>query len=503
MEFSHIQPVSPSGQLQPTSISTAADLSFTFNSRTNAGDQIEMFFAIAEGQPEIAITSFSTVIRNLTSHPIRALALQGFGKISQPYKQHLALCASKESQELLRLLCNEIRNRSSDLTAWAAAEALREMEFFLENIQNSQGGNLSEPPRRIQNEILDQKIQEINRIQRLNSRGQFTAEYERFLDFWIYGPTTQFFEESFTSQRYTEIVDDILYFTQVRGIQLGLDSSNKKVQELSLGKARDLFNQYTNSEQGEFKETLGNSLKRFIKEGDNSEADLQALAKAFVYEIPGYNIDDLRLSQLRSDQIKQEVSQLESLCSKLTSMFSSAIHASGKRAISDFFLKQKNICIDLVSSWIERLEKQTKSISVLSISQKANGELIASILNSVKSHDDSLYQQISTDVYLLMQMLNSSSMKTQEEQNDVNSLLNEIKQRIHLSLSNKLSTFKSEVSSLERSSSETKETAKSMLNTGVILLAVSVFSEFIASLVSIFIFIVMIGVALAASAGGG
>ena len=322
------------------------------------------------------------------------------------------------------------------------------------------------------------------------------------MDFWIYGPTTDFFEGSFTSQRYTEIVDDILYFTQVRGIQLGLDSSNEKVQELSLGKARDLFNQYTNSEQGEFKETLGNSLKRFIKEGDNSEADLQALAKAFVYEIPGYNIDDLRLSQLRSDQIKQEISQLESLCSKVKSIFSSAIHASGKRAISDFFLKQKNICIDLVSSWIERLEKQTKSISVLSISQKANGELIASILNSVKNHDESLYQQISTDVYLIMQMLNSSSMQTKEEQNDVNSLLNEIKQQIHLSLSNKLNTLKSEVSSLEHSSSETEATAKDMLKTGVILLAVSVFSEFIASLISIFTFIVIIGVGLAASAGG-
>lgn len=93
MEFSDIQPVSQSGQLQPTSISSAADLSSIFNSRANAGDQIEMFLAIAEGQPETAITSFSTVVRNLTSPPIKALALQGFGKISQPYKHALALCS--------------------------------------------------------------------------------------------------------------------------------------------------------------------------------------------------------------------------------------------------------------------------------------------------------------------------------------------------------------------------------------------------------------------------
>lgn len=513
MEFSDIQPVSPSGQLQPTSISTAADLSSIFNSRANAGDQIEMFLAIAEGQPETAITSFSTVVRNLTSPPIKALALQGFGKISQPYKQALALCASKESQELLKLLCNEIKNRSSELTTWAAAEALKEMGFSLDNIQHPQGGNLSEPPRRIQNEILDQKIQEINRIQRLNSRGQFTAEYERFLEFWIYGPTVQFFEENFTSQRYIEIAGDILHATQVRGIQLGLNSSNKKVQKLSLDRAKDVFNQYASSDRGEFKGTLGNSLKRFLQEGNNSEADLQALVKAFIYETPRYNIDNLRLSQLTSNQMEQEISQLESLCSQVSSIFSSAIYVSNEKIINDFLLKQKNTYIDLISSWIERLEKQIKSISVLSISQKANADLIVSILNSVKNYDEALYLQISNDVHSRIQRLNSSSVKTQEEQNAVNNQLGEIKQLIHSSLSSKLNSLKSEVSSLEGSSSDSEETAKNMLKYGAILLAVGIFAEVIASLIAIVIFIIAIVISiifivviigsLAAAGGGG
>lgn len=503
MEFSDIQPVSPSGQLQPTSVSTAADLSSIFNSRANAGDQIEMFLAIAEGQPETAITSFSTVVRNLTSPPIKALALQGFGKISQPYKQALALCASKESQELLKLLCSEVRNRSSDLTTWAAAEALKEMGFSLDNIQHPQGGNLPEPPRRIQNEILDQKIQEINRIQRLNSRGQFTAEYERFLEFWIYGPTAQFFEESFTSQRYIEIAEDILHATQIRGIQLGLNSSNKKVQELSLDKVKLVFNQYANSDKGEFKGSLGNSLKRFLKEGNNSESNLQVLVEAFIYEAPKYNSDNLRLSQLKIDQIEQEINQLELLCSKVSSTFSSAISISSERIINDFLLKQKNAYIDLISSWIERLEKQIKSISALSISQKANADLIVSILNSVKNYDEALYLQISSDVHSRIQRLNSSSVKTQEEQNFVNNQLGEIKQLIHSSLSSKLNSLKSEVSSLERSSSESEETAKNMLKYGAILLAVGIFAEVIASLIAIVIFIVVIIGGLAAAGGGG
>lgn len=364
IEFSDIRPASPRGQFQPNSISTAADLISIFNSRANAGDQIEIFLALAEGQPETAITCFSTVVRNVIIQPIKALALQGFGKIPQPYKQALALCASKEDQELLKLLCNEIKNRSSELTAWAAAEALKEIGFSPDNIHHPQGGNLPEPPRRIQNEILDQKIQEIHRIQRLNSRGQFTPEYERFLEFWIYGPTVQFFEENCTSQRYIEIAGDILHATQVRGIQLGLNSSNREVQKLSLDKAKDIFNQYARSDRGEFKETLGNSLKRFLQEGFNSEADLQALAEAFIYETPKYNIDDWRLSQLTSNEIEQEISQLESLRSQVSSIFSSAIFVSGEKIINDFLLEQKNTYIDLINSWIERLETQIELISV-------------------------------------------------------------------------------------------------------------------------------------------
>ena len=48
MEFSDIQPVSQSGHLQEQfSINDAADLSLIFNSRSNAGDQVEVFLSIA------------------------------------------------------------------------------------------------------------------------------------------------------------------------------------------------------------------------------------------------------------------------------------------------------------------------------------------------------------------------------------------------------------------------------------------------------------------------
>jgi hypothetical protein len=608
MEFSSIQPASSMEQPYQTLVSTAADLSFIFNSEANTGDKIEMFFAIADGQPETAIPSFSAVVRNLTGSPIKALALQGFGKIPRPYRQALALCTSEESQELLKLLCKEVKNRSSDLTVWAAAETLREMGFSLDNIQHYQGGNLSEPPERIQNEILDRKIEEISRIQRRNRRGQITAEYERFLEFWIYGPTDQLFEEKLGSQEYIETVKDILEKIEVRGVQLGLNSRNKKVQELSLDQAKNIFRQYHNFRQDdpkqvESKRALGNRLKRFLKEGSDSESDLQALADAFLHEEPTYlnqsrilelssdeicqdidnlesccpkisltfssainvtddeimygvtmrdflfnqrnkytnlisswiekleaaalksifgmqaefsqcdnskqaelkkalgnilkrylkedknsksdlqvlvnaflyepryDIDDQRLLRLTSDKICRDIDKLESWCLEISSTFSSAINVSEEKAICNFLSSQKNKYIDLVSSWIERLERQSSLISAgaSSLPQKikANNELISAILNSISRYDGSLYQQTSNEILSRIRRIESCEVGTQEKQEHVNAHLAKVKTLLYSSLSKQLTHVREEASALEKSVSEKQDKAQGKLKVGL------------------------------------
>ncbi|MBE9116571.1 hypothetical protein IQ249_11735 [Lusitaniella coriacea LEGE 07157] len=508
MEFSDIQPVSPIGKLQPTSIRTAADLIATFGSRANVGDQIEMFFSFAEGQPETAMTVFSTILRNETRLPLKALALRGFGKISDShlsYKQELASCKPGVSQELLKLFCNEIENRkrSSALTAWSAAEALKEIGFLPDNIHHPQGGNLSETPRRIQNEILDRKIQQINKIQRFrsDSRREFTAEYERFLEFWAYGPTSEFFNVNLTTANYLEIVKDILHWTQIRGVQLGLNSSNHQVQEESLSKVDFIFRQYENSEQGEFKRELGNSLKRFLQENHNSESDLQILVRAFIYEIPEYDLDYSMLSRWTIEKIRQEINRLQSLHQEILSTFSSAITVSSERAISDFLFQKKNKHINLVISWIEKIEQQKKVISASSISQKNNIELIGNILNSIKSYDAALYLQISNDINSRIQRLHSSLARTQEEHNSANKQLIEIKQVIQSSLSSKLSSLNNEVSKLKLSYSKKDEMTKEMFKYGAIFVAIGIFAEVIASLVLVVLIIVGIIIALAGDVG--
>jgi tetrahydromethanopterin S-methyltransferase subunit F len=168
-----------------------------------------------------------------------------------------------------------------------------------------------------------------------------------------------------------------------------------------------------------------------------------------------------------------------------------------------FVLKEKNRYIDLINSWIERLETQIELISVLSTSQKANTDLIVRVLNSVKNYDAALHLQISNHVYSEIQKLNSSSAKTQEELNAVNNQLGEIKQFIDSSLSSKLNSLKSELSSLKRYFSEEVEEieenitlnitlAKGMLKCGAILLAAGIVKEVMIILVALLLWCCLI-----------
>lgn len=454
MEFSDIQPVSPSGQLQPTSIGDAAELISIFNSRANAGDQIEMFLAIAEGQPETAITSFSTIIRNLTSQPIKALALQGFGKISQAYKQALALCASKESQELLKLLCDEISNRkrSSDLTTWAAAEALREIGFPLDKIQHPQGGNLSEPPRRIQKEIIERKIQAINRIQRLNSRGEFTAEYERFLEFWIYGPTSEFFAGNLTTDNYIDIVRDLLHFTQIRGVQLGLNSGNLKVQEESFSKLKSIFEQYSDSKDNAFKKMLANSLSRFLKESSNELDDLLKLAKALVFKHSlGIGFGRSELPRLAIAKMKDWISSLERYCSEVSNIFTSAINVSGEPNLNRLLENDLRIYLEESRSWIKQFQNQINLTEAEQNKLQTNISLLSKSFKDISAIDREFF---------LTDKLNSlheeySGCKqlpqTYEECQLLQNKLNSIKSRLLSEISSRRNLLSSESQSFIKS----------------------------------------------------
>jgi hypothetical protein len=483
MEFSNIQPVSQNGDIQNIiSIKNAADLVSIFRNRANAGDQIELFLAFAEQQPGIAIEAFNAAIGQTTNSPIKALALQGFGRVPHQYKDHLSSCESDISKELLLKLSNDTRKRGDDLIRWAAAQALIEIGFTQENIQHPEGGNLAEHPNRTQKRILERRIQEVNTIQRLNFQGEFTAEYESYLEFWIYGPTIDLFDYNHGHPKYLDIVSDILRFTQIRGVQLGLNSSNDKVRELSFNLATNIFRDYYRSGECDFRKALGGSLKRFLKLERSSDSDLQNLAKVFAYDPLISDFDGLRLTQLTYDNINELIAQLKLQRCETSNTFSSAINVSGELVISDFLSRQRDQNIKQIDSWIKKLDEQAKIVSALSVSQTENTNLVSHILNSIREDDETLYLQIKDEIHKRLQQLNSCEDRTQDELNLASNQLSEIKQLICKSLSERINGLRSETASLESSSSKNMRNVCKMLKYGLGLLTISLFAEVVAAI---------------------
>ncbi|MBW4496331.1 MAG: hypothetical protein KME26_25295 [Oscillatoria princeps RMCB-10] len=80
-EFSEIQPASQGGRLSgPISVESGRDLAAGFTKAGNAGQKVELFFALAENHPQVAVPAFAEILETKASAPMRALALQGLGK---------------------------------------------------------------------------------------------------------------------------------------------------------------------------------------------------------------------------------------------------------------------------------------------------------------------------------------------------------------------------------------------------------------------------------------
>lgn len=289
-DFLNIEPASQSKNLSASiNMESGRDLATSFRNAKNPGEKVELFFAVAENLPEVAVSAFAEILETKASPSMRALALQGLGRIRDPQiKQALAACDTEEDLQVLRDVANEVKGKgevTSDLTRWAAAWAIENIGFPWDAIEHLQGGALTDPPYRIRNEIINRKLQEINRIQQRDSRNEFTPEYERNLEFWLYGPTEELFREKSTSGQYQTLVGDVIYCLNVRGIELAIDKDRgflkgvdeekrRSLQEQALRIAGSKFAKFTEFEQKRAYETIG----YFLDNSFNNDIPLRKLA---------------------------------------------------------------------------------------------------------------------------------------------------------------------------------------------------------------------------------
>ena len=227
-----------------TNIPGYGDLSDRFR---NIGEQIQSFFDFAENNPDRAVPFFVNIWETQASLTTRALALQGLGVAAQHYHVKEALA----DWDVLRDIAKEVKGKgevSNDLTRWAAASALEAIGYSQQSLEHLEGGGFTEPLDRIRREIRDRKLIEINRIPRLNTRGETTAEYERHLEFWLYGPADELLNDNDSSLNYQDLIGDVISKLHGRGVFLGLISPNRIVQGAALRQARLIFKESTEIE---------------------------------------------------------------------------------------------------------------------------------------------------------------------------------------------------------------------------------------------------------------
>jgi hypothetical protein len=229
----------------------------------NVGEQIQAFFDFAENNPDRAVPFFVNIWETQASLTTRALALQGLGVAAKHYrvKEDFA------DWDVLKDIAKEVKGKgevSNDLTRWAAASALEAIGYSQQSLQHLEGGGFTEPLDRIRREIRDRKLIEINRIPRLNSRGETTAEYERHLEFWIYGPADELLNDRDRSLNYQDLVGDVISKLHGRGVYLGLISPNSIVHGAALRQAGLIF-----KESAQIEEYLYGLLEEFLHDSSH------------------------------------------------------------------------------------------------------------------------------------------------------------------------------------------------------------------------------------------
>lgn len=228
----------------------------------NVGEQIQAFFDFAENNPDRAVPFFVNIWQTQASLTTRALALQGLGVAAKHYHVKEAFA----DWDVLKDIAKEVKGKgevSNDLTRWAAASALEAIGYSQQSLQHLEGGGFTEPLDRIRREIRDRKLAETNKIQRLNSRGETTAEYERNLDFWLYGATEDLFTDKDTSWN-SDLIEDVICKLHGRGVYLGLMSPNSNVQRTALRQAGLII-----QESAEIEEYLSGLLEEFLHNPNN------------------------------------------------------------------------------------------------------------------------------------------------------------------------------------------------------------------------------------------
>jgi hypothetical protein len=480
-------------ELVKTYINNMADLLYT-SDRLLPGDRIGVFFALAANRPEVSFRAFLTVLQSTSDPNYRALALRGLGEIIHPeLLQEIRACETEDTQELLRMLAGELLGKgqySNDLTRWAAADALKKLDYPPSILRNAAFGGLMESPERIQREITDRWLAQKDRVQRFDSQGQPTVEYERYLDFWTFGPAQRLFQENHLNEN---DIHQIIENLSVYGlICIFKDSKiNESIQKkFAYPKLKQLANAYLSEPENLW---LKNSLESFIKYDYRSQTHLTQLAQILGFQhfeksldLNNETIETLRSEINQSNRKLQEFEEIQNTIQRLAEFGS-----VGKLCTDEYIQyswREKN--------WISRVETKIRELLELSEILAFNNELLADYMATLRLSNYPALRNLTSSSLILDY---SSKGVTYSLAMSQYQSLNESKQVIQkqvgsLCQSDRIKNLKSEISSLE-------ESGKQYGVYSISCLAMAILADVIAAIL-IWVVVIAILVASALSYGG-
>ncbi len=135
-----------------SSLRTAADIINAFRECQNAGEQIDLFEALATTY-EPPVEAFVEILRNVKLEAVVALTSQAFGKIKDVDIRE----RSKQSEDLLAILSEQAQSGKTDLIRWSAATTIENLGFDFIAVSRY----LTVEPKSIAERIVQGKIKRI------------------------------------------------------------------------------------------------------------------------------------------------------------------------------------------------------------------------------------------------------------------------------------------------------------------------------------------------------
>jgi hypothetical protein len=366
----------------------------------NVGEQIQSFFDFAENNPDQAVPFFVNIWETQASLTTRALALQGLGVAAQHYHVKEALA----DWDVLRDIAKEVKGKgevSNDLTRWAAASALEAIGYSQQSLEDLRGGAIGEKLPLIRQEICDRKLAEINRIPRLNSRGKTTVEYQRHLDFWLYGPADELLNGNENSRNYQDLIGDVIGELHGRGVYLGLISPNSIVQGAALRQAGLIF-----KESAEIEKNLYGLLEEFLH-NSNHETSLRIHAAEIINTATDVNRRLKTLSKLLLEENNPKLQEVALRQAQSVFQQSAETEESLYQPLEEFLLNSNHetslrIHAAEIINTATDINRRLKTLSQLLLEETELRNTAVRLLNPYKQE----LARVESDAYTVLGALN-------------------------------------------------------------------------------------------------